>query len=410
MKYSKSFFKTSKEAPKDAEGISAVLLTRAGFIDQEMSGVYSLLPLGLKVIQNISKIICEEMNNIGGQEIFMPSLQPKSLWEESGRWKTIDPPLFVTKDRHEREIALAPTHEEVVTDLARSIIASQKDLPQIVYQIQNKFRNEARATGGLLRTREFLMKDAYSFDVSREEFEKTYQNVTNAYKKIFQRVGINARMVDAHCGSIGGEKSNEFMLLSQTGEDTIFICEKCDWAANKELIDNPDKCPKCGGKITAEKAIEVAHVFQQGTLYTEKMNAKFTANDGKSKAMITGCYGIGIGRLMAAAIEANHDDAGMIWPKEIAPQKIYLIDLEGSRGEEIYKKLIDANIEVLFDDREVSPGVKFADADLIGLPVRLTISQKTLAEDSVEIKMRNKSEVEMIKINEITDKINKIIS
>jgi prolyl-tRNA synthetase len=408
MRYTKSFLKTTKEAPKDAVGISATLLTRAGFINQEMSGVYSLLPLGLKVSQKISDIIREEMNNIGAQEILMPTLQPKSLWDESGRWTTIDPPLFIVKDRHEKELALGPTHEEVVTDLARGIIESKKDLPCLVYQIQNKFRNEARATGGLLRVREFLMKDAYSFDATHEDFENTYKKVTECYKKIFSRIGINVKMVEAHSGSIGGKKSNEFMLISETGEDTIYACEKCDWAANQELISNVEKCQKCGGPVKTEKAIEVGHIFDLGKVYSDKLNAEFADTDGKVKPLFMGCYGIGIGRLMASVIEAHHDDMGMIWPKEIAPAQVYLIDLEGTKGEEIYEQLSNENIEVLFDDREVSAGVKFADADLIGLPYRITISAKTIADNSAEIKLRSEKDTKNIKLSELVTKLKEL--
>lgn len=406
MKYTKSFLKTTKQAPKEAEGISATLLTRAGFIDQEMSGVYSLLPLGLKTIQKISNIIREEMDAIGGQELLMPTLQPKSLWEKSGRWTTIDPPLFVTRDRHDKKIAIAPTHEEVVTTLAKNIIVSEKDLPQLVYQIQNKFRNEQRATGGLLRVREFLMKDAYSFHASKEDFDEFYQKIIKAYKNIYSRCGLDVKVVDAHCGSIGGEKSNEFMMLADSGEDTIFACLKCDYAANSELVNKLDKCPKCGGNIESAKAIEVGHIFQQGTLYSDKFEAVFTDKNGNRNSLITGCYGIGIGRLMAAVVEGSHDESGIIWPKNVSPTQVYLIDLEGSKGEEIYQKLLDKNIETLFDDRDVSAGNKFADADLIGIPVRLTISQKTLAEDCVEIKLRGEKETNNIKIDKLIEKIN----
>lgn len=406
MKYSKAFLKTFKETPKDAEGISAALLTRAGFINQEMSGVYTLLPLGLKVAQKISQIIREEMNNIDALEILMPTLQPKSLWEESGRWKTIDPPLFITKDRHDKEIAIAPTHEEVVTTLARAIVESKKDLPQLVYQIQNKFRNEVRATGGLLRTREFLMKDAYSFDEDIESFQKTYQKVVDAYYKIFLRLGIEVQMVEAHSGSIGGEKSNEFMVLSETGEDTIFVCEKCEWAANKELVLNVEKCPKCGGNIKTEKSIEVGHIFQLGDIYSKKLNANFVDTDGKSKPLFMGCYGIGIGRLLASIVEVNHDEKGIIWPERVAPAKVYLIDLEGNKGQEIYDKLTKEGIEVLFDDREVSAGIKFADADLLGIPYRLVLSAKTQKENKIELKKRDSAESTLLGVDKIFDVFN----
>ena len=403
MLYSKSFIKTYRETPKEADAISSSLLMRGSYIDKVAAGVYTLLPLGWQVASKIMKIIREEMNAINGQELYMPSLLPKELWEETGRFKTIDPPLFIVKDRHEKEYGLASTHEEVVTNLAKKFISSYKDLPKMIYQIQNKFRNEMRSTGGLLRVREFLMKDAYSFHATNEDFEDYYKKVIEAYKKIFSNVGVDVRLVEAHSGSIGGEKSNEFMLLSETGEDTIFICEKCDWAANTELIKNVDKCPKCGGKVSQTKAIEVAHIFSLGTLYSKKMGANYTDADGKLQPLIMGCYGIGIGRLMAAIIEANHDEAGIIWPKEIAPYDIYLIDLEGSRGEKVYEELIKAGIGVLFDDRDVSAGVKFSDADLLGLPYRLTVSNKTLETDSIELKKRSEKETKLIKISEITE-------
>ena len=386
MIYSKSFIKTQKETSKDADSISSALLTRGCFIDKEISGIYSILPLGEKVIQKIADIIREEMNHIGGQEISMPALQPKELWDESGRWNKMDPPLFKLKDRHDKELALGSTHEEVIVDLVRDRISSFKDLPQMLYQIQTKFRNEMRSTGGLLRVREFLMKDAYSFHSKEEDFNQYYQKVTEAYQKIFKRVGINARMVEANSGSIGGNKSNEFMLLSETGEDKVYLCGGCDWAANAELVTNIKKCPACGGEIKQSNAIEIAHIFMLGDLYSKKMAAAFTDTDGKNKHFIMGCYGIGIGRLMAAIVEANHDEAGIIWPESIAPANVYLAELKSGEGKRVCDELIKEGIEVLYDDRDVSAGVKFSDADLLGIPFRLVVSEKT--GDKIEIKKR----------------------
>lgn len=399
MKYSKAFIKTYRETPKEADNISSAYLLRGGYIDQEMSGVYSLLPLGYRVIDKINKIIREEMDAIGGQEVFLPTIQPKELWEETGRWDTMDPPLFKLKDRHDKEAALGSTHEEVIVDLARDRISSFKELPQMLYQIQTKFRNEQRFTGGLLRTREFLMKDAYSFHADQEEFEKYYDQVIEAYKKIFKRMGLNVHVVNSHSGSIGGKKSNEFMLLSETGENTIYLCGACDYAVNAELTSNLDKCPACAGAVKSLKAIEIAHIFMLDDLYSKKMHASFTDKDGKKKNFIMGCYGIGIPRLMAAIVEVSHDDYGIIWPESVAPFKAVLIDLTNSeKGEEIYDKL-SSEIDILYDDREVAAGVKFSDADLLGVPYRLVISDKT--EGKIELKKRAEKETKLLDIDSL---------
>lgn len=406
MRYSKSFIKTFKEAPREAENISTALLLRGGFIDKEASGIYSFLPMGWRVTQKISQIIREEMNNLGGQEILMPSMQPKELWLETERWDKMEPPLFKVKDRHEKEFALASTHEEAIVDLMRDRISSFRELPFMLYQIQEKFRNELRFTGGLLRTREFLMKDAYSFHADQKDFDDFYKKVIAAYEKIFERCGLKIKLVEAHSGSIGGKKSNEFMVLSEAGEDRIFLCGACDWAANAELVKDFRSCPACGGEIKEARAIEVGHVFALGDLYSKKMKATFTDRDGKEKNFIMGCYGIGIGRLLSAAVEENHDNKGIIWPAEIAPARVYLIDLEGSQGEKIYDTLSKSGIEVLFDDREVSAGVKFSDADLLGLPYRIVISEKTLKENKVELKKRDSKESTLIDIDKVSQELN----
>ncbi|MGA2666556.1 MAG: proline--tRNA ligase [Patescibacteria group bacterium] len=399
MRYSKSLIKTQRETPKEADNISSALLLRGGYIDQEMSGVYSLLPLGWRVITKISQIIREEMDAIGGQEIFLPALQPKELWEESGRWNTMDPPLLKLKDRHDKELALGSTHEEVIVDLVQDRISSFKELPQMLYQIQTKFRNEQRFTGGLLRTKEFLMKDAYSFHADQKEFEAYYEKVIIAYRKIFKRMGRDVHLVSSHSGSIGGKKSNEFMLLSETGENTIYICGACDYAVNVELTSDLDKCPSCGGAVKSLKAIEIAHIFMLDDLYSKKMNAAFTDSDGKMKNFIMGCYGIGIPRLMAAIVEVSHDDYGIIWPESIAPFKTVLIDLTDGKADKVYEKMVQSGLDVLYDDRETAAGVKFADADLLGIPYRLVVSEKT--GEKIEVKKRTEKETKILAVDEV---------
>jgi len=404
MRYSKSFIKTFKEAPREAENISSALLLRGSFIDQEMSGVYTLLPLGWRVADKISDIIRDEMNEIGGQEILMPAMQPRELWEETSRWDKMDPPLFKLKDRHEKDFALGSTHEEVIVDLARDRISSYKELPQILYQIQTKFRNEQRSTGGLLRTREFLMKDAYSFHRDEGELDAYYQKVIQTYHKIFKRCGVEARLVKAHSGSIGGKRSNEFMILSETGESKIFICGACDWAVTLEVTTDVKTCPGCGGQIKVANAIEVAHIFYLGDLYSKKMKATFTDEDGRQKPFIMGCYGIGIPRLMAAIVEANHDENGIIWPETIAPYKAYLVDLTEGKADKIYEELLKAKAEVFYDDREISAGVKFADADLLGFPYRLVVSEKT-SEGKTEVKKRTEKNLRILAVDNLIDEL-----
>lgn len=410
LKLSQNFFRTFKEKPKEVDNISTELLLRANFIDKEASGIYSILPLGWKVMQKISQIIREEMDKIGGQEFQMPALQPKELWIETGRWDKIDPPLFKFKDRHNKELTIGPTHEEVITDIVRDRVSSFRDLPFMLYQIQAKFRNEQRSSGGLLRVREFLMKDAYSFHADEEEFDKYYKMVIEAYKKIYERCGTPARLVEAHSGSIGGKKSNEFLIVTPQGESNVYVCGGCDWAATDEVVKNVSDCPKCNQKVKLSKAIEVGHIFMLGDLYSQKMNAKFTDQNGDSKNIIMGCYGIGVGRLLSTIIEKSHDEKGMIWPKEVSPYQIHLISLDqNEKADEIYQNLVDKGFDVLYDDRTESAGVKFADADLIGITARLTVSKKTLEQDSVELKMRDKEENQMLKIAELEEAVKKVL-
>jgi len=404
MLQSQLFYKTLKEVPKEVEVISHQLLTRADFIDRLASGIYSFLPLGWRVHKKIEKIIREEMVAIGGQEVYLPILIPKNLWQETGRWKTIDPPLFKLRDRHGAEFGLGSTQEEVITDLVRQRIKSYKDLPLYLFQIQDKFRNEMRSAGGLLRVREFIMKDLYSFHTSKEEAIKYYQKVKKAYFRIFKRCRLQALYVEADPGTIGGELSHEFMVLSETGEDKVLICKKCGFAGNVEKFKRISVCPKCGGLLEERSAIESAHAFFLGTKYSKAMSANFVDKMGKIRPIVMGCYGIGLGRLMASIIEIHHDSKGIIWPKEVAPFQVHLLRIEKTprlkkASEKIYEDLLNSGIEVLYDDRDdKTAGEKFAEADLIGIPIRLVISERTLKQNCVEIKKRSEKRTKLIKI------------
>jgi len=410
MRQSKLATKTLKETPKDADNISAALLIRGGFITKVGAGIYSFLPLGYRVLNKVADVIRAEMNSIGGQEILLPALIPQEMWEESGRWGKMDPPLFEVKDRHEKKYGLGSTHEEVVVDMMRKVIESYQELPTMVFQIQDKFRNEMRSTGGLLRVREFLMKDAYSFHASEEDMNQYYESMKKNYLNIYNSMGLTVKILKADSGSIGGKVSDEFTVLTPTGEDTVVYCTKCDWAANIEVAEKEPECPDCKAELKREKGIEVGHIFRLGIKYSEPMGLKFTDKDGAQKAVHMGCYGIGIGRLMATVIEANHDAKGMIWPENVAPFQVHLIVLGESeevkkKAEEIYKTLTDKNIEVLFDDREESAGVKFADADLIGIPNRAIVSEKTLKENGVGFRKRSEKEETIIKTDELLSRL-----
>lgn len=550
MRSSQLFGKTLRQAPADAETISHKLLTRAGFIQQIAAGIFSLQPLGNRSITKIRNIIRDEMDRAGGQEINMPVVQPRDLWVESGRADTFVPPLARFEDRREREMIIAPTHEETATAMARAGVASYRDLPFTIYQIQTKFRDETRPRGGLLRVREFEMKDAYSFDADEEGMDRSFQAMVAAYKRIFKRCGLDVIMVDADSGGIGGKDSNEFVLLTDSGEDTILMSNESDYAANVEkasfikkafpidelgeveefatpgiktieelakaegvsksktakvvfysvdgeivvvtirgdyevnetklrnLLDGaepklatPEEVKAAGlvsgsasavgltgmksvvddsitmgsnylagankdgfhlrnvnferdfkadivadiaeakkgylspdgkGKLVAKRGIEIGHVFKLGNVYSSKMGANYTNEDGEQNEILMGCYGIGVGRLLAAAVEANHDDFGMLLPRAIAPYEIYLAGLNlndpniAGKAEMIYETLQDAGYEVLFDDRDAPPGVKFKDADLLGIPARVVISSRSLENGGVEVKSRISKDSEIV--------------
>jgi prolyl-tRNA synthetase len=413
MLQSKLFCKTKKEKPKEGESISYQYLVRGDFFEQTISGVYRILPLGWLVYQKIENIIREEMLNLGAQELYLPAFQNKKLWLETNRWNTIDPPLFKLRDRHNKEIALGPTHEEEIVDIVRKRVKSYKDLPLALFQIQTKFRNELRPSRGLLRTREFIMKDLYSFDRSEKEALNFYSKVKKAYFRIFKKCGLDPIAVEASSGTIGGEYSEEFMVLKEIGEDRVLICKKCNFSANFEKVGKIKKCPRCQGELIEKRAIEIGHIFYLGTKYSEAMQAIFLDKNGERKFIYMGCYGIGLQRLIATIVEIWHDEKGIIWPKLVAPFKFHLIPIEKSNKVNRAIKILETNLEkrsleVLVDDRKnVTPGEKFADSDLIGIPLRIVVSERTLKDGSIEIKKRKEKRVKLVKLNEFLKNIEK---
>ena len=564
MRLSKLFGKTQKETPAEAETISHRLLLRAGMIHQMAAGVYSYLPLGWQVLRKIAIIIRDEMDKAGGQELMMPVLQPLELWQATGRDQAFGKGLFTLTDRRERKLVLGPTHEEVITELVKYNVQSYRDLPRRLYQIQTKFRDEPRPRGGLIRIREFVMKDLYSFDADEDGLNQSYAKMLTTYKNIYDRCGLPSLLVEADSGAIGGKESHEFMVITEGGEDEIIYCDKCKYAANAEKAESQkgkietakplpreevatpgastieqvarflkipkshtlkavfyiadgklvfvvirgdievnevklknalagadlrlatevevikagivagaaspigikgmkiiaddsitlganfvaganktethlrnvnyprdfkadlvtdiaqaragDGCPRCSGKLLSTRGIEVGHVFKLGTFLSEKLGALFIDQGGASHPIIMGCYGIGLDRLLAAAIEHNHDDNGIIWPMSIAPYQLYLCPLYmenqkvAATAEKLYAELEAQGLEVLYDDRNESAGVKFNDADLLGIPIRVTISPRTLEKNSVEIKKRSEKEAELAPLDGIAAKLKELIS
>jgi prolyl-tRNA synthetase len=568
MRFSKLFGKTLRQAPAEAESISHQLLLRAGMIAQEAAGIYSYLPLGWRVLRKIENIIREEMDKAGGQELMLPILQPFELWQQSGRHGSFGKSLFTLTDRKEHMLALGPTHEEVITDLVHRYVQSYRELPLLLYQIQTKLRDEPRPRGGLLRVREFIMKDLYSFDTDETGLDESYQKMCQAYSNIYARLGLPALMVEADSGAIGGKDSHEFMVITETGEDEVIRCSNCGYAANVEkaqfaktdktivlskaakllpleeiatpeaetieevarfvgvptsqtlkavfyfadgqfifviirgdlevnetklrnalkcselrlategevneaglvagfaspigikgvkviaddsitsgsnftvgankpgyhlknanyprdfqvdfiadiaLARSGDSCPECRGKLSSARGIEVGHVFKLGTFISERFGASFLDADGKSQPIVMGSYGIGLGRLLAAIVEQSHDDKGIIWPLSVAPYQVYLCPLSLDKpailptAEKIYQELQKEGIEVLFDDRDDSPGVKFNDADLLGIPLRLTLSPRTLQSQSVEAKWRTEKEARLLPLDDLTAQVKKLL-
>ncbi len=398
MRRSELFTKTRKDAPSDEEARNAQLLIRAGYVHKEMAGVYAYLPLGKRVLDNIANIIREEMNAVGGQELQMTTLQPKEIWQKTNRWddKVIDN-WFKTKLVSGTELGVGLTHEEPIVDVLKDFINSYKDLPLLVYQIGPKFRNELRAKSGLLRGREFVMKDMYTYARSQKEHDELYEMIAAAYVKIYDRLGIGD--ITYRCYADGGyftpRFSDEFQMLSPVGEDTIYVDKERKIAVNKEVIDDKrlDKTDIDKAKLIEEKAIEVGNIFPLESKYTDALGLYFTDEQGKQQSIIGGCYGIGVSRVMGAVAEHFSDDKGLVWPENIAPAKVYLATLGDissvvSAADKLYTELTNSGVEVLYDDRKVSAGDKFADADLIGLPYRLIVSERTVEDGKHELKAR----------------------
>ena len=562
------FLPTLKEAPSDAEVISHKLMVRAGMIRKLAAGIYDLLPLGLMAQRKVENIIREELNRAGAQEVFLPSIQPAELWQESGRWNLYGRELLRVKDRHDRDFCYGPTHEEVITDLVRREVRSYRQLPLNLYQIQTKFRDEIRPRFGVMRCREFTMKDGYSYDLDEKGVEETYRKMYDAYCNIFRRCGLKFRAVEADTGQIGGSFSHEFMVLADSGEDSVATCEKCDYSANvekaeiqqktedrrqkteeelkpMEVVSTPDKksveevseflkiekekiiktlifetengivaalvrgdhdvndakikkllkcdvinlagekvvedvtsapsgfagpvglnlkivadnsvmgiknfvtganlkdahsinvninrdfkidvcgdirmvkggdlCPRCDGTLQVYKGIEVGHVFKLGTKYSESLKAVYLDENGKEKLMVMGCYGIGVGRTVAASIEQNHDDNGIIWPMPIAPFQAIILSLNIKNAdvvkisENIYQTLRGSGIEVLLDERDERPGIKFKDADLIGMPIHIIIGEKNLKEGKAEIKIRKSNKRIIVPVSDMEKQVRELI-
>jgi prolyl-tRNA synthetase len=554
------FGKTLRNAPADADTANHQLMLRAALVQQLAAGVYSYLPIGWRVLRKIEQIIREEMDRAGGQEVVMPTLQPAELWEASGRMATMGDVLFHLRDRRDRELVLGPTHEEVVVDLFKKQVQSYRDMPLMIYQIQTKMRDEARPRGGLMRVREFTMKDAYSFDTDWDALDRSYHAARDAYARIFERCGVPTIPVQADSGAIGGKDSEEFMYLTDVGEDTILLCDTCGYAANEEKADHKkrlvaaadplpleevstpgqktiddlvkflgvphdatlkavfyeaagspvfvairgdlevneaklrnalkavdlallddqgvrkhglvagsaspvglkgirvvaddsvltapnlvagankpdvhyrnvnhgrdwqadlvtdislaragDGCARCDGTLETRRGMEMGHVFKLGTVYTDRMGAAFSDETGEQKSAVMGCYGIGVGRVFAAAIQANHDERGIIWPAELTPYDVHLVglgfDKPGVResAEQVYQQLADAGFQVLYDDREEgSAGVKFNDADLLGMPIRVTVSPRSIENGGAEVKRRTEKDAQVVPLAGAADAV-----
>lgn len=368
---------------------------KGGYVHQTFQGGYTLSPLGWRVVKNIENIIREEMNAIDGQEILMPVVCGADLWRQSGRYDTIDSLVKFT-GRNGTDYVISPTHEEIVVDFVSSVLETYRQMPFMVYQIQGKFRDELRARAGLVRTREFIMKDAYSFHETWANLEKYYQRCWTAYNKLFRRCGLkNFVIVESSTGDMGGKIAHEFQLITDMGEDTIFICDECGYKCNKELVDNETAiCPKCGAKMRVVRGIEIGNIFQLGAFYSKSMNLTYTASDGTQKHPIMGCYGIGVGRAMAAILEESSDDNGPVWNMETAPFAVHVIGLNGKDmrvmelAQRIHDDLVANGIETILDNRDIRAGEKFADADLIAAPIRLIVSDKNIKENVIEVKYR----------------------
>lgn len=415
MFWTKTFIPTLKQNPQEAESTGHQLLLRAGLARMLMAGAYSYLPLGLMVLNNIEEVIRKEMNACGGAELLLPALQPLELWQKTGRDKDIGEVMIKFTDRRGRDLVLGPTHEEVITALVASGVSSYRQLPLLLYQIQTKFRDEIRPRFGLVRACEFIMKDAYSFDRDEAGLDKIYKLMHQAYKNIFMHCGLQVVTTEAETGVMGGKVSHEFMVPAKDGEDAVLVCPKCKGAVTyKEGAKT--ECVSC--KTPAEKtnAIEIGHIFKLGTKYTVPLGANFLDADSKLKPIIMGCYGIGVSRLISAVIEQNNDKDGIIWPKEVAPFKAIVLPLETLEAKimetalQVYEELRSRGTTVLLDDRDERAGVKFKDADLLGIPLQVVIGKKSLENNRIELKVRRSGEKSVAARQEIMRKIEDFIN
>ncbi|MAZ77121.1 MAG: proline--tRNA ligase [Legionellaceae bacterium] len=419
MRTSQYLLATLKETPADAEIASHQLMLRAGMIRKLSSGLYTWMPLGLRVLQRVETVIREELNQAGCLELAMPGIQPAELWKTTGRWDVYGGELLKILDRHEREFCYAPTAEDVITDTMKQVINSYKQLPRTLYQITNKFRDEIRPRFGVMRSREFLMKDAYSFHLSTDCLKNTYEKMYETYHSIFTKLSLDFRAVMADNGNIGGDSSHEFQVLADTGEDEILYSDASDYAANVEIAEKNglkagDKSPDGKGVLKSTRGIEVGHIFQLGDKYSQALDLTVIGPDGKNTPLQMGCYGIGVSRVVAAAIEQQHDENGIIWPEAIAPFQIAIVPIGYHRSEKtrqaaenLYETLSKAGHAVLLDDRDERPGVMFAQMDLIGIPHRIVVGEKGLAKHEVEYKCRSEDKVRTVALNNIENLFHK---
>lgn len=414
MRISELFTKTSKNVPADEVAKNAQLLIRAGFIHKEMAGVYAYLPLGLRVLENIKKIIREEMNAVGGQEVMLTTLQPKDIWEKTDRWDDakVDN-WFKTKLINGTELGVGLTHEEPIVDIVGNYLNSYKDMPFSVYQIQNKFRNELRAKSGLLRGREFLMKDMYSFSRDQSQHERVYEQIVAAYRKVYERLGLGEITYRTYAdgGIFTARFSDEWQTLNEFGEDTIYVDETKKIAINAEILtdENLEKLGLNRNDLIQKKGVEVGNTFHLESKYTDALDVFYTDENGAKQSIIMGCYGIGVSRLMGVIAEIFADDKGLIWPENIAPAKVYLVRIGGeaavNHSDELYKELIVKGIEVIYDDRDIHPGQKFADSELMGIPYRVTVSDRMLASGEYELVERKDGQKKLLTRDQLLAKL-----
>ena len=419
MYFSKLFVPTTRQDPSDAELISHKLMVRSGMIKKTAAGIYNWLPIGYRVLKKVENIVRKNLDNFGAQEILMPMVQPAELWKESLRFDQYGKELLKFKDRSERDFVLGPTHEEIICEIFRSYPISYKELPINLYQIQTKFRDEIRPRFGVMRCREFLMKDAYSFDIDEKGMEKSYENMKDAYISTFDDIGLDYRIVKADAGNIGGDVSEEFHIIADSGEDLLAISDASDFAANVEVLEyekDPSELdgqpsPDGKGKLIIKRGIEVGHIFQLGQKYSEKMSVSIKDSSGKGIDSFMGCYGIGVSRIVAAAIEQNHDDKGIIWPYAIAPFHVNVICLDPKKDEvlkeceSVYQIIKDAGHDVLLDDRDIRAGQKFTDNEILGVPFSIVIGPKNFSNNSFEFVIRKTNEKLDLNIDEIKQRL-----